>query len=108
MNLGKYNSLPADVKKAFDKVNDGFLVKCGKIWDSHQKEGMDYGVTKGLEIIKIPPEEGNRWLEVLKPMQDEYIAKMKAKGLPGEEMLNFAKAKAAEYSKKFPAPIYEY
>jgi TRAP-type C4-dicarboxylate transport system substrate-binding protein len=108
MNLSKWNSLPSDVKKAIDDVNDKFIIKAGKIWDSHQKEGMDYGVKTGMEVIKIPPAEGDRWIERLKPLQNEYIASMKSKRLPGEEMLKFVKEKAAEYSKKYPAPIYEY
>jgi TRAP-type C4-dicarboxylate transport system substrate-binding protein len=108
MNLAKWNSLPTDVKKAIDNVNDKFIIKAGEIWDAHQKEGMDYGIKKGMEVIKIPPAEADRWLKLLKPLEDEFLARMKDKGLPGEEMLKFVKEKAAEYSKKFPAPIYNY
>jgi TRAP-type C4-dicarboxylate transport system substrate-binding protein len=108
MNLEKWNSLPSDVQKVFDDVNDKFVLKAGKIWDYHQIEGMDYGIQHGMEVIEIPPDEAKRWTARLKPVQDEYVAEMAAKGLPGKEVLDFVLENAREYAERYGAPIYEY
>lgn len=109
MNLDTWNSLPEEVQKAFDKVNDEFPLKAGRVWDAHQKEAMDYGVQEeGMQIIRLSPEEAARWLERVKPIQEAWVAEMESKGLPSREVLDFVIEKAAEYSEKYPAPIYEY
>jgi len=100
MNLGKWNSLPADVQKDFDKVNDKWAEKAGKIWDSHMQEGLDYGVKDhGLEVIELSAEETAKWKALLAPLHDKYIADMTAKGLPGKEVLDWVLQAGEKYSK---------
>jgi TRAP-type C4-dicarboxylate transport system substrate-binding protein len=109
MNLDKWKLVPDNAKEAIEKVNEGFYLKAGKIWDANQKKAVDFAVKKhGMKIIRLSPEENAKWMAPLESLKDEYIAKVSAKGLPGKEILSFVIEKAAIYSKKFPTPLDEY
>lgn len=104
MNLNKWNSLPKDVQAAFDKVNEGWSMKAAEIWDNQQKtNGIDYGIKEhGMEIVRWPEADLKRAMELMQPLLDEYVARMNEKGLPGQEIIDFVKEKAAKYSKMYP------
>ena len=109
MNLGKWKLLPEDVKKAIEQVNENFVVKAGKIWDSQQKGSIDWAVkTHGMKVLRLSPEENAKCMTVLQPLKDDYIARASAKGLPGKEILDFVIERAAIYSKQFPSPLADY
>ena len=107
MNLKKWNSLPKDVQAAIESVNETFSVRAGKIWDSHQfKGGIDYGIKEhGMEIVKWPEADMKKAMELMLPLHDDYVKRMNAKGLPGQEILDFVIERAAINSKKYP-PAY--
>jgi TRAP-type C4-dicarboxylate transport system substrate-binding protein len=88
MNRKKYESLPKDVREAFDQVNDKWSMKVGKIWTTHQQEGLDFAKDHGAEIIRLSPEENARWIKTLQPITAKFIADMEAKGLPGREIVD--------------------
>jgi TRAP-type C4-dicarboxylate transport system substrate-binding protein len=104
MNLKKWNSLPPDVQKAIEKVNEGFNVKAGQIWDSQMKaNGIDYGVDEhGMQIVRLSEADNKKAMQLMQPLLEDYIARMQAKGLPGKEIVDFVKENAAKYSKMYP------
>jgi TRAP-type C4-dicarboxylate transport system substrate-binding protein len=89
MNKQKWDSLPKDVQATIEKVNKEWIDKSGKVWDQIEKEGRDYGVSKGMKIAKLSAAEDARWAETVKPVITDYLSATKAKGLPGEEALKF-------------------
>lgn len=89
MNKSKWNSIPPDLQKIIDQVSEEFAEKQGKLWDELDKEGEDALLKKGGKMITLPKEEQARWKAQLKPILDEYVKSMKAKGLPGDEALTF-------------------
>jgi len=102
MNLEKWNSLPKDVQKAFDKVNEKWAEKAGQIWDSHMQEGLDYGVIDyGMQVIELSAEETARWKALLEPLQDNYVAEAEAQGLPGREVLDEVIRLGEQYSQQY-------
>lgn len=107
MNLDKWNSLPSDVQKAIEKVNEAFIVPAAQIWDSEMKEnGIDYGVKEhGMEIGSLSEEDYAKAMTLMQPLLDDYIARMAKKGISGKEIVDFVKDRAAWYSKLFP-PAY--
>ena len=106
MNLDKWNSLPKDVQEAFEKVNAGFSKKAGMIWDDEQKaNGIDYGLSQGMQLIHLPDSDYKKGMELMQPLIDDYIVRMEKKGLPGKELIEFVKERAAYYKDKFP-PAY--
>jgi TRAP-type C4-dicarboxylate transport system substrate-binding protein len=107
MNLKKWNSLPKDIQKAFDEVNDAWPAKAGKIWDSHQQEAIDWSKEKhGLTVIQLSPKELERWMERIEPIQKEWVAAIAAKGLPAKETLETVQALIKEYAPKYPAKAF--
>ncbi len=89
MNKNKWNSLPADVQAVIVKVNEEFAEKQGKLWDEIDAEGRAFTLQRGNKIISLTPQEDKRWADAVKPILDDYVKRMKEKGLPGEEAVKF-------------------
>jgi len=109
MNLAKWKLLPEDVKKAIEKVNEGFVLKAGKIWDAEMKESVDWAVKNHrMEVIRFSPEETAKCMAILEFMKQDYISKATAKGLPAKEILDFVIQRAAVHSKQQQSPLAGY
>lgn len=104
MNLKKWNSLPKDMQAAIEAVNDPFVITAGKIWDSHQlKGGIEYGMKEhGMEMVKWPEADMKKAMAAMQPLHGDYVARMNKLGLPGQEIVDFVKERAAINSKKYP------
>jgi TRAP-type transport system periplasmic protein len=97
MNKDKWNSLPKDVQNIIEGVNEEYAEKQGVLWDELNKEGEDLLVKQGGKVIKLSKEEDERWKGAVKPLLDDYVKRMKAKGLPGDEALKFAQDYIAKH-----------
>ncbi len=91
MNKKKWESLPKEAQAVIEEVNKEWIEKTGKAWDQMDKEGAEYTLSKGNKIIPLSKEEDERWAKAVSPIMDEYVTAMKAKGLPGDEALNFCR-----------------
>jgi TRAP-type C4-dicarboxylate transport system substrate-binding protein len=89
MNKDKWNSLPPDIQKIIEKVNEEWIEKTGRAWDEIDKAGRDFTLKLGNKIISLSKEENEKFAKAVRPILDEYVNNMKAKGLPGEEALKF-------------------
>jgi TRAP-type transport system periplasmic protein len=89
MNKQKWDSLPKDVQDIIEAVNAEWIKKTGQKWDELDKEGTEFTLSKGNQIIPLSKEEDERWATAVRPIFDEYGQAMKEKGLPGGEALNF-------------------
>jgi TRAP-type transport system periplasmic protein len=91
MNKEKWNSLPADIQKIIETVNQEWIDKTGRIWDEIDKSGREFSLKRGNKSILLSKEEDQRWAKAVTPVLDEYVKNMKEKGLPGEEALRFCR-----------------
>ena len=89
MNKEKWSALPSDIQKIIEKVNEEWIEKTGRLWDEIDKEGITFTLKLGNQIISLSKEENERWAKAVRPILDDYVKSMKAKGLPGEEALKF-------------------
>jgi TRAP-type transport system periplasmic protein len=89
MNKDKWNALPGDIQKIIEKVNGEWIDKTGKSWDEMDKSGKEFALKLGNKIISLSKGEDERWAKAVRPILDEYVSNMKAKGLPGAEALKF-------------------
>lgn len=89
MNKDKWNSLPPEVQKVIEAVNMEWIEKTGKGWDEIDKEGKEFTLSRGNQIIALSNEEDEKWAKLVRPILDEYVANMKAKNLPGDEAVKF-------------------
>ena len=89
MNLRKYESLPPDLRKVIDDHSGSWAAEFnGKVWDANELVGIEAIKKAGGTIYKVPAEERQRWAAKLKPVEDEWLKSMEAKGLPGKQLLN--------------------
>jgi TRAP-type C4-dicarboxylate transport system substrate-binding protein len=90
MNKEKWNALPADVQKIIETINAEWAGKTGKLWDEADKSGKAFSLKLDNKIISLSKEENQRWAAAAKPVLDDYVKRMKEKGLAGDEALKFA------------------
>jgi TRAP-type C4-dicarboxylate transport system substrate-binding protein len=101
MNLGKWNALPKDLQSAFDAVAEDAVKEAGQIWEYNMKKGADYAKRGpgGHEFIILPDGEVAKLKKLLEPISGDYIALLKSKGLPGEEIVKEAGRIVEKYNK---------
>ncbi len=89
MNKKKWDSLAPELKKEIENINKEWIDKTGKAWDQMDKEGKEFTLSRGNQVIQLSKEEDQRWADACKPLLIKYVGNMKAKGLPGQEALDF-------------------
>ena len=99
INQDTWASLPKDVQTVIEDYSVKYVDIAGALWDELSDEGLQYAKDKGLEIITLPPEELARWRAKVKPLLDDYVDRLKAKGLPGDVFLDEILTRNAKYSK---------
>ena len=99
MNKDKWNSLPPDIQKIIEQVNEEYIEKQGKTWDEIEKVGRDFTISRGNKIISFLQDENLRWERAVKPLLDEYVKNMENKGLPGDVVLSFYLQTIYKYQK---------
>ncbi|MCL6612908.1 MAG: TRAP transporter substrate-binding protein [Peptococcaceae bacterium] len=102
MNLNKWSSLPPETQKAIEEVNDRFFKEVAAgLWDRQNEEALKWAVEeKGMKVINLPKEEADQWIKLVKPIQDEFVNSMNAKGLNGQEILDTVKKLSEKYNRQ--------
>jgi len=102
MNKDKWNSLPADVKKVFDDMGREQALWTGTYVDNHVKESLEWSKQKyNHQLLKLPDSEIAEMGKLLKPMIDEYIQKVTAQGLPGQQIIKDVYQLKNKYEKQY-------
>ncbi|MEW6426183.1 MAG: TRAP transporter substrate-binding protein [Bacillota bacterium] len=102
MNKDKFNSLPPDLQKAIEDACAKYYEEKGVgFWDSINDAGVKFAKEKGVQFLTLSDQEKALWIERLKPIQDDYVKRMKEKGLAGEEILKTIKELADKYNKEY-------
>ena len=99
MNKDKWNSLPADIQKTIEEINNEWVVKHGKAWDESDMAGIYYFLNHGGVIIGLNKKEAARWKKAVRPVIDDYMQAMNKKGFNGKEIVDFTMKTLAKYSK---------
>ena len=82
MNQAKYDSLPADVKKAVDEMSGEFAARMmGKGWDKVDRRGMAFMQAAGVQFTKADPAFVKAVTEKTAPLVDNWAKAAEAKGL---------------------------
>ena len=89
INKDKWNAISKADQQIVEKINEEWAEKHAKLWDELNVEAKDVFLQKGGKILMLSKEENARWSARLRPILDEYLKDMKAKGLPGDEALKF-------------------
>jgi TRAP-type transport system periplasmic protein len=89
MNKESWNALPPDAQKIIEQINEEWIDKQGNLWDDIDKAGYEFVKAKGHNVITLSASEQDRWVNAVRPLLEDYVKAMKAKGLPGDEVLKF-------------------
>jgi TRAP-type C4-dicarboxylate transport system substrate-binding protein len=99
MNLKKWNSLSADVRKVMEEVSAQWIDVHGKAWDQLDQEGREYTLSLGNKIVPVSAGENGRWKKAVQPIIDDYIKEVSAKGLPAEKAVKEVENLIRQYGK---------
>lgn len=98
MNERKWNELPDDIKAIFEEVSKEWIKKHAQGWDDADREGREFSLSLGNELIPLSDEEQARWAENVRPVIDDFAGELKARGLPGDEYIDFILHHIEKYS----------
>ena len=98
MNMDKWNALPKDVQKVMEDMGMEQSEWTGKYMDNHVEEAIAWSKkTHNVEFIKLSKEEKAKWDKLLEPITGNWIEGAKAKGLPGEAIVEDIKTFARKH-----------
>lgn len=103
MNLDKWNSLSPETQKAIEEVNNKYFEEVAMgLWDKQNEAALKWAIEEnGMQEIKLSDEEAGRWIELVEPIQDQFVAKMNQQGLQGQQIMDTVKALADQYNKEY-------
>jgi TRAP-type C4-dicarboxylate transport system substrate-binding protein len=82
MNKRKYDSLPADMKKAIDETTGSALIeRFGDWWNQWDAPGLEAATKKGNVMSSLSDAERNRWREALKPTTEKLLSELEGQGV---------------------------
>jgi len=99
MNLDRWNSLPDDVKKAFnDHSGADWHREVGQIWTRTEEGGLALALKAGNEHIQLTEDELALFREKLNPVVQRWIDDVDARGIDGQALVDKARELIAKYS----------
>ncbi len=102
MNQDTWNELPPEVQEILSEVNDEYTYEYGVLRAEHTRKGQENAVEEeGHEIIELDEEEEERWLERIKPVQQNWVEEKEEAGLPAEEILELVIDLDEKYSEEY-------
>jgi TRAP-type C4-dicarboxylate transport system substrate-binding protein len=94
MRFETWNKLsPAD-QKIIDELSVWAADLQGKAWKAGTEQTVGICKKRGIEFIELSPEERARWIEAAKPVEEEWVKAVEARGLPARDLYNMIKQMA--------------
>lgn len=100
MNEARWNSLPADVKKAFNENSGADWVReVGKIWKEDDENALKVIEKAGDTHVVLTPAQLEAFKTRLEPVVQRWEKEVKSKGIDGATLVKVARREIAKYSK---------
>jgi len=100
MNQKRWDSLPADVKKAFESQSgEAWWREVGEIWTKSEDGGLDAILKAGNKHIVLTDAELAAFRTKLEPVVQRWIDEVKGQGIDGAALVKVAREQIAKYSK---------
>ena len=101
MNKRKYDSLPADVKKAIDGLSRDQAEWTGAYVDAHVAESIAWAKANQKHTnTAFTDAEFAQIANAVRPVIDDYVKRVSAKGINGRALVDEVKKLKAKYDKK--------
>jgi TRAP-type C4-dicarboxylate transport system substrate-binding protein len=91
MNLKTWKGLPQDIQAIIEQMNPWAEEIQAKAWAGTRGYAVSVANKSNIELIELSPAERKRWVEVSKPLEEEWIKGMDAKGMPASKMVDEVK-----------------
>ncbi|MEM8741126.1 MAG: TRAP transporter substrate-binding protein [Pseudomonadota bacterium] len=96
MNQARWDSLPADIQKAFrDASGRDWWGKVGEIWRAGDDFGIDMAVKAGRAHVTLTEAETEAFMTALEPVVDRWVDEVSEKGIDGTDLVERARAAIA-------------
>ena len=101
INENVWQNLPQDIQKAMLQAGEEVAVSFGITQDTDiDKLVQQFVKEKGLKFHDVTAEEKKIWSQAVAPVEQIWVDKMKAKGLPGQQVLDERKKITEEVKAK--------
>ena len=98
INQKKWDALPPKAKAAIEMHGGvGLGLNAAWGWTSGDNVGRAALQKAGVQFTSLPDSDTGKIKTALKALNDEWLAKAKEKGLPGEEIMKYALDMAERY-----------
>ena len=99
MNKEKFEALPTEYQEILSTLPDYFATA----WDEFSIKGVVFAKEQHeVEIITLPPEEEERWRDVMAPMIEDNKKALDDRGLDGEAIHKLIREMEAKWNAEFP------
>lgn len=100
MNQKRWDSLPAEVKKAFESQSgEAWWREVGEIWTKTEDFGIGLAIKAGNKHIVLTDAELAAFRTKLEPVVQRWIDEVKGQGIDGAALVRAARENIAKYSK---------
>ena len=86
MNKGKWEALPADIKKIFEDTSSEYRYKFAVQWAEVEIEGVDFLKSQGGQIIPLSNTEAVKWVKAAQPVIADFKKDLASKGYAEKEV----------------------
>jgi len=102
MNINKWNALSPKTKKVMEDLRAEQALWTGNYVDNHVKEGLAWSKQKyNHQVINLPAKDKAEIARLLNPIIQDYVKRVSAKGLPGNQIVQDIYSLKAKYEKKY-------
>ncbi len=89
MNKDVWKSLPPDIQKTIEEINQEWIIKTGDAWNISDEEGKEFTLSQNNQVIKLDKKESERWVKAVTSVISDYVTETEKKGLPGQDYVDF-------------------
>jgi TRAP-type C4-dicarboxylate transport system substrate-binding protein len=105
-NRKTFDNLPPEIKRFIYNMHRRLSQMYGIQYDYQDTLSRKNEIAaQGIEVIKLPPQEMERWKAAVEPLWEEFIKENEAKGLPARELVKDLRARAQKYASWTPEQL---
>lgn len=102
MNTATWEKIPADLRKIIEEAVRKWGGYQMAMWQKDDTFVTKVLMDKGGTTYTLPQAEEARWIETLKPIVNNWLADLKAKGLRADELMNIVREETKKRNIPFP------
>jgi TRAP-type C4-dicarboxylate transport system substrate-binding protein len=100
MNAGRWKSLDAGARKAFESVSgEAWVREVGEIWRDIDEQGIAVATKAGNKHIQLSDAELAAFRQKMEPVVQRWVDDVKGKGIDGAALVKTARELIQKYSK---------